>query len=215
MRAFFLRVSPAFSLPLRFSWRFFCPGTSLSRRFFCPGGSRFLAIPAWRFPTCPGGPWFGRTSTSTQSRFLVAFGAPAPSSKPIGVGLSKKAITIAMNEKRSRDDDHTHGCCMFYEVEKIGEWWASAKKIRAPLQRSGDVWDQARQPRVAIGPACWVMFRHSISLKQNNRWSSPSTNLPSSTSPPLSLNPPRIVETARRQGPKLSVGFDPYRIHSP
>ena len=80
------RVFPSrFPGASRFPCRFAFPGDSsvvalrFSRRFFCPGGSRLLAIPAWRFPTCPGGPWFGRTST--QSRFLVAFGAPAPSSK--------------------------------------------------------------------------------------------------------------------------------------
>ena len=56
----------------------------LSWWFAFPGDSRLLAIPAWRFPTCPGGPWFGRTSTSTQKvgswlllvppRRLVLFG---------------------------------------------------------------------------------------------------------------------------------------------
>ena len=74
-------VFPGASLFLRFSWRFFCPGASLFLAillfwlFAFPVNSRVLAISvSWR------GPWFGRTSTSTQSRFLVAFGAPAPSS---------------------------------------------------------------------------------------------------------------------------------------
>ena len=75
----------AFSLALRFSWRL---AICISWRLPFPGDSHVLAVPAWRFPTCPGGPWFGRTSTEAmtllsklfKSRFLVAFGAPAPSS---------------------------------------------------------------------------------------------------------------------------------------
>ena len=109
-RAFFLRVSSAlrvFPGALRFSWRFFCPGGSLflaillSWRFAFPGDSRVLAIPvSWRFPTRPGGPWFGRTSTSTQSRFLVAFGAPAPSSSSMQSKLQK--LTLRTQSLRAR-----------------------------------------------------------------------------------------------------------------
>ena len=86
----------AFSLPLRFSWRFFCPGASLFLaillpwRIAFPGDSRVLAIPVfWRFP-CPGDSQHvlaGRGLVVLQLQlkvrsFLVAFGAPAPSEAP-------------------------------------------------------------------------------------------------------------------------------------
>ena len=74
-------------LALRFSWR-----------FAFPGDSRVLATPntSWH-----GGPCFGRTSTSTQSRFLVAFGAPAPSSSfclpmPMRLNTAETYVTLIL-----------------------------------------------------------------------------------------------------------------------
>ena len=107
VRAFFLRVSPAlrvfparrFPFPRRFAFsrRFeFSRSFAFPWRFAFPGDSSFLAVRvSWRFP-CPGDSRVLATPntscglasralvvlqlTSTQSRFLVAFGAPAPSS---------------------------------------------------------------------------------------------------------------------------------------
>ena len=89
MRAFFLRVSPALHvfpggslfLAILLSWRFAFPGNSsvlavrVSWRFPCPGDSR-LAIPNM---SCLAGHGLVVLQL-TQSRFLVAFGAPTPSS---------------------------------------------------------------------------------------------------------------------------------------
>ena len=92
-----------FSRSFAFPWRFAFPGDSsflavrVSWRFPCPGDSRVLATPN---TSC------GLASralvvlqlTSTQSRFLVAFGAPAPSSKMWHHNYKEEA----MNEREGK-----------------------------------------------------------------------------------------------------------------